>query len=567
MPLARNRTADNDTGQLSLSDSFDDEDAFVPSEQLAASNELRELAQLQLGLLISFLEPRLAATPAQLAARCALYCRSPGSLPAGKLQLQLIAASDGREAEAAQRRQDLILGMPEGNGQYQESWIVEQDMIVLPDSGGLVLPLAHNGFLVGLLVVERCSPLEGTGSIAGQLQPPACTVFGAEDLAFIKRSGAALALACAMDLRAALERAGHTVRQRQMQGLVREVRKPLTTLRTLGAMLAPRLQPGEPERDLSDGIVAQGERLGELVNQLQTALSPPVAPILPPETSEALKAPQYAIPGAPGTPSLQQLNTLQPGGTGPVPQLQYPALPSSTIGADNWSPATALPVSSATTDANPIDAARTNGGSSTHEAPAAPSPQSPPEHCTGLASVLVPLLASATNFAAVSGVTFLLAPQEQGTSGVPDVQVAADVMALKRMLGQLLDSTIACAAAGDCIELSFLQESWRGAEGVAVAVRLLQAMGPGGGRSSSVAADADGHVYLQEFASLASMARKLGGWFDVKVDSAAQVVQHSMEVHTPAGGSLSAVLWLPIGAAGDGDKVAGAAGHGAVDGN
>ncbi len=36
-----------------------------------------------------------------------------------------------------------------------------------------------------------------------------------------------------------------------------QARKPLSTLRTLGAMLVPRLQEGEPDRDMAEGIIAQ----------------------------------------------------------------------------------------------------------------------------------------------------------------------------------------------------------------------------------------------------------------------------------------------------------------------
>ncbi len=39
--------------------------------------------------------------------------------------------------------------------------------------------------------------------------------------------------------------------------LCMQARKPLSTLRTLGAMLAPRLEPGEPDRDMAEGIMAQ----------------------------------------------------------------------------------------------------------------------------------------------------------------------------------------------------------------------------------------------------------------------------------------------------------------------
>ena len=271
------------------------------SPHLQASQELQELCRLQLGLLVSALQLSLQASilgaggsvigsldedgplrqqllldPRPL--RCTAYCRAPGSLRTGNLQLQLVAASDAgagdamsaAAAGAAQAQRFLFLGqdgmggggMGGGGLHDQEQWILEQPVIVLPDSGGLVLPLAHNGFLVGLLVVERCADEDpagpaaagavagpspagseaaaaaagadaaageaGTGSSsssgAGRMPPPpACLLFRSAELQLLKQTAGVLSLACAMDLRAALERVGAAVRQRQASALVQAV--------------------------------------------------------------------------------------------------------------------------------------------------------------------------------------------------------------------------------------------------------------------------------------------------------------------------------------------------------
>lgn len=137
-----------------------------------------------------------------------------------------------------------------------------------------MLPLAHNGFLVGLLVVERCLEEEdalasvsssaaagsaveaaaaagasssgsggngatgpsaatatapggggasSNGGAAAMPQPPACLLFRSAEVQLLKQTAAVLALACAMDMRAALERVGAAVRQRQASALVQEV--------------------------------------------------------------------------------------------------------------------------------------------------------------------------------------------------------------------------------------------------------------------------------------------------------------------------------------------------------
>lgn len=253
-------------------------------EALQASDELQQLCRLQLGLLTGTLQLSLkAALSASISGsldeeslrqqlllseagcvRASVYCRSPASLQTGQLQLQLVASSDGdgdaRPAAAQQPAQRLLfLGQEGGSLADQESWILEQPVIVLPDSGGLVLPLAHNAFLVGLLVVERClddgSPLApppagdtgssvagaaaaaaaaagteagsgsggGGASAAGMPPPPACLLFRTAELQVLKQTAAVLSLACAMDMRASLERVGAAVRQRQASALVQAV--------------------------------------------------------------------------------------------------------------------------------------------------------------------------------------------------------------------------------------------------------------------------------------------------------------------------------------------------------
>lgn len=135
-------------------------------------------------------------------------------------------------------------------------------------------------------------------------QPPACLLFRSAEVQLLKQTAAVLALACAMDMRAALERVGAAVRQRQASALVQAVsggraygqmgqmgqlllahcghlfvqhrfllslhqppsaaavlaqaKKPLSVMRTLGTMLLPRLQPGEPDRDFAQGGLRAG---------------------------------------------------------------------------------------------------------------------------------------------------------------------------------------------------------------------------------------------------------------------------------------------------------------------
>jgi hypothetical protein len=217
------------------------------------------------------IEDRVAKANAFIS--CTAYRRVPSSLANAKLQLQFIASTDedtsSSTSETRKRREDLFLGVQGPTITEQETWILSQGIILLPDSGGLVLPCSYNGqFLVGMMVIERCDATTYMGSSA------TCNLFGSEELRILQQGADVLSLICTIDLRSSLERASHAYRSLKVAGLIGEAKKPLTTLRTLGAMLAPRLEQGEPERDMAEALLAQGESLARVVGQLQAALHP-----------------------------------------------------------------------------------------------------------------------------------------------------------------------------------------------------------------------------------------------------------------------------------------------------
>jgi len=133
------------------------------------------------------------------------------------------------------------------------------------------LPLTHKNFLVGLLLVERVVG-DGSTPSAYYIPPPVQDLFGPTEMAVIKQSAQALSMSCAMELRAIVDAAQQRMQQERLQGLLSQASKPLTTLKTLGRMLQPRLAEGEPERDMTDGVVAQGQYLSELLGQIQKAV-------------------------------------------------------------------------------------------------------------------------------------------------------------------------------------------------------------------------------------------------------------------------------------------------------
>eukprot|EP00878_Enallax_costatus_P009965 GHUV01010403.1.p2 GENE.GHUV01010403.1~~GHUV01010403.1.p2 ORF type:complete len:297 (+),score=120.18 GHUV01010403.1:1413-2303(+) len=165
-----------------------------------------------------------------------------------------------------------------------EASLVQEEMVLLPSSNLLVLPLAEAGVLVGLLVVDAADsvgfkPAAGAGTPSNEDSSRAASVN--EDALWCLRTAVPpLAKACAMDLRTALAGAQQEAQQRLARSLLTEARGPLKVLGTFGAMLAPRLRANrdsQPESDMADGMVMQGQHLADVVAQLEAALRPSAA--------------------------------------------------------------------------------------------------------------------------------------------------------------------------------------------------------------------------------------------------------------------------------------------------
>jgi len=93
---------------------------------------------------------------------------------------------------------------------------------------------------------------------------------------------------------------------RLARSLLLEARGPLKVLGTFGQMLSPRLrtgQTGEPESDMADGMLLQGQRLADVVAQLEAALRPPPRPVGAPV---GLSAADSAADGSSSWDSEQQ---------------------------------------------------------------------------------------------------------------------------------------------------------------------------------------------------------------------------------------------------------------------
>ena len=422
---------------------------------------------------------------------------------------------------------------------------------------------------------------------------------------------------------------------------------------------------GEPDREMAEGILEQGARLAEVVGALQAALHPP----MPAAAAAALGAgapgslrPSAAIPSAVAAAAVQQPRS---GGMGRLPAL----LPPASSGGDWSQPAEEASATS------PSSGTSSGGGSGSSSQP--PAGQQPPTSggaSTDLVNVLMPLLAAASNLAAVNGVSLVLVPpsgaqdpglidlaeagrsqasssssstsssgggssrnsgggssdseaawsngtseaasrigreaggaasregrqgwqQQQQQGGavptaarpqpaphhLPSARVAVGAGVLRRMLSQLLDGMVACAARGDTIQAWVRMERWEGRPGVLVGLCCLQGIvhASASSSSSSSGSSASGRppvaapdpllraahglrrLAVPEFAFLESMTQQAGGRFEARADARPTITadlgsgssggsssggwggqQQHPHQHVPSA-SVCAQLWLP----------------------
>jgi hypothetical protein len=224
---------------------------------LQPSNDLRELAAAQLQSLFQVL--RRVSPGSHNSCKACVYARRADSLDAPQMKLQRVAC-----CKSAQLTSSAAFGFsssstnPGSNNSFEEldevltlhraAWepgsssgssgcetealLINEEIVLLPSSNLLVLPLAEAGVLVGLLVVEvhnkpgspvphQPQPLEQQQQQQQQDQqgqpvwelPPVLGL--SEDVLWaLRMSVGPLAKACAMDLRTALAGAQQEARQR-----------------------------------------------------------------------------------------------------------------------------------------------------------------------------------------------------------------------------------------------------------------------------------------------------------------------------------------------------------------
>jgi signal transduction histidine kinase len=129
----------------------------------------------------------------------------------------------------------------------------------LLDEHQIVLPLVHEGVMMGLLVTNRDD------------RP-----WNEQEHNQVQKVGQTLAIACILDQRRAWLQ--HQLHQQQLlqeqqqdllDNLLHQFRNPLTALRTFGKLLLKRLRPGDPNRNVGENIVRESDRLKELLQKFE----------------------------------------------------------------------------------------------------------------------------------------------------------------------------------------------------------------------------------------------------------------------------------------------------------
>ena len=167
----------------------------------------------------------------------------------------------------------------------------------------LVVPLMHEGMMLGLLVTERND-----------------RAWSEWDRSQIERIAQAVATGCVLDQRAQwlhqTHHQQHLALQQQhdlLDNLLHQFRNPLTALRTFGKLLLKRLQPHEHNYEVAVSMVRESDRLQALLKQFDQAIDLPDLETLPLELAplQPVSAAAPVVPNLPLLPGVLTVDHLQ----------------------------------------------------------------------------------------------------------------------------------------------------------------------------------------------------------------------------------------------------------------
>ncbi|PZV03653.1 MAG: sensor histidine kinase [Leptolyngbya sp.] len=177
--------------------------------------------------------------------------------------LQQSAASDrgsvGLPSRTHIASENGFLSMPFGIEPSTQRQGAETDLTAYP----LILPLAHDGVVLGMIVSTR-EALPWT----------------ADDYRRAEQVASTLAIAYVMDQRSQWLQRQLNQRQLNQAGqsetfhdLLHQFRNPLTALQTFGKLMVKRLPPDDANRPIAEGIVRESRRLQDLAQHFDAAVA------------------------------------------------------------------------------------------------------------------------------------------------------------------------------------------------------------------------------------------------------------------------------------------------------
>lgn len=186
----------------------------------------------------------------------------------------------------------------------------------------IVLPLIYQEVVMGLFVTARADR--------------AWTEFERHQ---IEKIAETIAIACVLDQRSQWasqdlhqQRLLREQRHELLDDLLHQFRNPLTALRTFGKLLVKRLNPGDTNRSVAEGIVRESDRLQELLQQFNAAIDIDDAEFRRLLTQgEPVSEGELADEETSGSPSDREDNSNPFDAAHVLPQTSTHFLPGSTL--------------------------------------------------------------------------------------------------------------------------------------------------------------------------------------------------------------------------------------------